>query len=42
MVIGQQMKEEEDEQTYYLILPFSFDSFLLKITSDYLGSRIYK
>ena len=31
MVIGQQMKEEEHDQTYYLILPFNFDSFLLKI-----------
>ena len=30
-VIGQQMKEEEHDQTYWIIFPFNFNSFLLKI-----------
>ena len=31
MVIYQQMKEERHDQTYCMLLPFNFHSFLFKI-----------
>ena len=34
------MKEEEHDQTYYWLLPFSFHS-LVTSDLDYLGNRIY-